>query len=384
MKVAMLVLVQNVALVVGCTPDAQTPTPVRPSPGRASLPASAPDAVLRRGINVGNALDAPSEGAWGVVLSSETFEAIRVAGFDHVRIPVRFSAHAASSAPYTVDEAFFRRVDWAIEEVVSRGMTAIVDLHHYEELMEQPASHAARFLGLWAQIAARYARRPPSVVYELLNEPTKNLMPELWNPLLAEALRVVRAADPERTVIVDSTSWAAAKDLAFLVLPPDARHVLASFHMYQPILFTHQGMPWMPPEFGTTGVVYPGPPEAPLEPAPAAQRVDWVRDWIARYDTAPAAQNPSGPAAVVEQFEMARAFVERTHVAVYMGEFGAGDKADLASRVRWTRAVRHEAERRGIGWAWWHDGGAFKVYDEKARSWIPELRAALVEGVPIP
>jgi endoglucanase len=244
--------------------------------------------------------------------------------------------------------------------------------------MEQPASHARRFVGLWAQIAARYAKRPASVVYELLNEPTHKLTPEVWNPLLAEALRTIRSVDPARTVIVDSTFWAAAKDLAFLNVPPDA-HALASFHMYQPILFTHQGMGWMPPEFGTTGIVYPGPPRTPLEPAAQAQRVDWVRDWIARYDTTPAAQNPCGPSALAEQFDLAKTFVERTHVSVYMGEFGAGDKADMTSRVNWTRAVRQEAERRGIGWAYWDDGGSFKVYDQKTQTWNVDLRRALLE-----
>ena len=62
-----------------------------------------------------------------------------------------------------------------------------------------------------------------------------------------------------------------------------------------------------------------------------------------------------------------------------MGEFGAGDRADLASRVAWTRLVRREAERNGIGWAYWDDGGSFKAYDQKARTWNAELRAALLE-----
>jgi hypothetical protein len=42
---------------------------------------------------------------------------------------------------------------------------------------------------------------------------------------------------------------------------------------------------------------------------------------------------------------------------IYLGEFGAGDTADLASRIAWTRIVRQEAERRGIGWCAWDDSG---------------------------
>jgi endoglucanase len=329
-------------------------------------------------MNAGDALEAPTEGAWGVTLEPAFFDAVRDAGFDHVRIPIRFSGHAGASAPYTIDETFFRRVDWAIDQALSRGMTAIVDLHHYEELMDQPDAHAARFVGLWSQIAARYAARPPRVVFELLNEPTKKLDAERWNRLLLEALRVVRASNPTRTVIVDSVFWAAAKELKNLVLPETDGHLIASFHMYQPILFTHQGMSWMPPEFRTTGVVFPGPPKGPLEPTPDAQRVEWVADWFRRYNGQPAATNPSGPATIAEELGFASAFAERTRLPLYMGEFGAADKGDMTSRVTWTRAVRREAERRGIGWAYWDDGGSFKVYDPKARTWNQDLRDALL------
>ena len=150
--------------------------------------------------------------------------------------------------------------------------------------------------------------------------------------------------------------------------------------MYQPILFTHQGMTsWMPPEYGTVGIVFPGPPKAPVEPVPEAAKVGWVADWLRRYNTLPADTNPGGYAALTAEFEHARAFAERTGLPVYMGEFGAADRADMASRVTWTRAVRKEAERRGFGWAYWDDGGSFKVYDQKTRVWNAELRAALLD-----
>jgi len=332
-------------------------------------------------MNLGNALDGPNEGAWGVVLEPPLFDAIAAAGFDHVRIPIRFSGHADASPPYTIDEAFFRRVDWAIDQALSRGMKAIVDMHHYGELMDQPEAHAARFVALWRQIAARYAGQPASVIYELCNEPSGKLTASRWNALLAEALRAVRAVDPDRTVIVDSAFWASAKDLgATLAVPAKDRKLVGSFHMYQPILFTHQGMTsWMPPEYATVGIVFPGPPRTPVVPAPAAAKVAWVAEWLRKYNTLPAARNPDGYGALTEQLDYAGAFAKRTGLPVYMGEFGAGDKADPESRIAWTCAVRREAERHGIGWAYWDDGGSFKVYDAKARTWNAALRAALLE-----
>src|SRR5947207_511543 len=57
---------------------------------------------LGRGINFGNALEAPSEGEWGMELKAEYFAAVRQAGFDSVRIPVRWSAHAGAAPPYAL------------------------------------------------------------------------------------------------------------------------------------------------------------------------------------------------------------------------------------------------------------------------------------------
>jgi endoglucanase len=338
-----------------------------------------PIAGLKRGINAGNALDAPSEGAWGPALDEAYFDYVAAAGFDHVRIPIRFSAHSLPTAPYTIDATFFARVDWAVDQAQRRGLTAIVDFHYFEELLADPDAQAPRFVGLWQQIAARYRGRPASVILELLNEPTKNMTADKWNVIFAQALAAVRAIDPTRTVIVDSVFWAAAKELPNLVLPAGDPHLIASFHTYQPILFTHQGMPWMTAEYQTPGVVFPGPPATPIVPVAAALKVDWVARWFERYNTLPAAQNPSGPATIQEEFEFARAFTARTGVPTYLGEFGVGSGASPTSRVTWTRMVRQEAERRGIGWCAWDDSGNIKVFDRATKRWEVDIKDALLK-----
>jgi endoglucanase len=66
---------------------------------------------LGRGVNLGNALDAPKEGEWGVTLQEDFFSIIREGGFDTVRLPIKWSAHAETDAPYAIDPAFFARTD---------------------------------------------------------------------------------------------------------------------------------------------------------------------------------------------------------------------------------------------------------------------------------
>ena len=76
-----------------------------------------------RGINLGNALDAPSyEGEWGVTLRTDYFTKIKSAGFNLIRIPVRFYSHALTEYPFTIEEGFLERVDWALNESLSRNI----------------------------------------------------------------------------------------------------------------------------------------------------------------------------------------------------------------------------------------------------------------------
>jgi endoglucanase len=372
---ALFALAVVVVLLAGSTGCESLENPPPSAPPLPRGPLGKPG--LLRGLNLGNALEAPHEGDWGVVLDEADFPRVRAQGFDHVRLPVSFSAHAGMEAPYTIDDAFLRRVDWAIARALSNDLAIIVDMHNYDDLMKHPDANAARFVSLWRQVAERYRGTPEGVCFELLNEPHGDLTAAHWNTMLADALRVVRATNPTRTVIVEGVDWGSAQNLRDTLRIPDDPAVVASFHMYQPILFTHQGARFMNPEFGTTGVRFPGPPATPLKPVDAADAMSWVHEWFDRYNREPSAGNPSGPRTITEQLDMASAFAASHRIPVYMGEFGAIDNADMESRAGWIRMTRQEAEKRGFGWAYWDDGGSFKAYDRQRGAWVPELLAAL-------
>ncbi|HEY0469964.1 MAG TPA: glycoside hydrolase family 5 protein [Polyangiaceae bacterium] len=340
--------------------------------------ASEPIPGFMRGINLGNALDAPQEGAWGVTLEEKHFEMAKAAGLDHIRLPVRFNSHAANEAPYTIESSFFKRVDWALDRAAAHGLSIIIDLHHYEELMKKPAQHADRVVGIWKQVAERYKGRPASVAFELINEPCNELKSALLNPIQQRAIAAIRATNPTRLIIANSYFWAGADYLKELELPADP-NVIASFHDYQPILFTHQGMPFMPGEFQTRGVVFPGPPEAPVTPVEMGQKTDWVSTWFNSYNSQPIATNSNGPNAIFDYFKIVEAYIKSSKRRVYLGEFGVTDNADPQSREEWLRIVRKEAEKRKIGWALWDDGGKFRAMNVTTGTWVAPIHAGLFE-----
>ncbi|MBN2529654.1 MAG: glycoside hydrolase family 5 protein [Deltaproteobacteria bacterium] len=330
-----------------------------------------------KGINIGNALEAPSLGEWGVLVNEKHFIMAKEAGLDHIRLPARFSGNAMKEAPYTIEPQFWELVDDAVNLAVQHGLGIILDLHHYEEMASRPRDHIERFKALWRQIAEHYKDQPKNVAFELINEPCGALTVDILNPLMKETLEIVRQSNPDRIVFIDCYFWANTEWLDDMDVSFFDENTVATFHMYQPILFTHQGAPWMDPEYQVAQVIFPGPPLAPVEITGPALSNAWSADWLNAYNTLEAKDNPSGPKTIWEEFGRATTFVEKTGVPVYMGEFGAIDFADARSRTIFLKIVRKEAQRRGIGWAYWDDGGHNRAMDLMDNVWVKPVADAL-------
>jgi endoglucanase len=310
-------------------------------------PEPAPVAItLHRGVNFGNMLEAPKEGDWGLFVEEEYFDLVKNAGFDFVRLPIKWNAHAGQEAPYTIDPAFFARVDEIINWALQRELTIIVNIHHYEEMMSNPWGNKDRYLGLWTQIAEHYKDYPSNVLFELLNEPNDQLNAQLWNQYLAESLAVVRETNPGRDVVIGPVFWNSYEWVSTLDVPDD-QHLIVTFHYYLPFQFTHQGAEWVGSESqGWLGKTWEG---TDVEKAEIIGHFDSVARWA-----------------------------ERKHVRILLGEFGAYSKAPQDSRVRWTEFVAREAERHGFAWSYWELASGFGVYDRVMHQWRNDLLKALI------
>ena len=361
--------------IVGAIGGCSATTGPAPEPFVPGVPPAAA-AHFTRGINLGNRLEAPNEGDWGGVIQAEDFPFIAARGFDHVRIPIRFSGHASTASPYTIDAAFFSRVDTVLDQAAAANLAVVVDMHAYDELAADAAGQRDRFVALWTQVAARYQNRPDTVAFELFNEPNTQL-DATWNDVMLPAITAIRATNPRRLLIVDSVFWADPTKLSLLTLPDDA-NIMASIHLYEPKLFTFQGQDWIGPVFLTTGVIFPGPPATPIDPVQAAKDAAWANQWFMDYNTKPAATNPSGPATVAAQVALITAYRQAQGRAVYNGEWGPQDGGALDSRVRLVTEVRQQCESAGIGWAIWEDPVNMNLFDSSAGTWLTEIIDALL------
>lgn len=306
---------------------------------------------LGRGINLGNALEAPAEGDWGMVIEENFIQLISDAGFDAVRIPIRWNAHAETSTPYTIEPVFFDRIDEVIGWALERDLLVMINIHHYDELMEHPHQHRDRFLALWEQIAGHYEAYGEELLFEVLNEPHDNLEPELWNEFLNEAIDVIRETNPNRTVVIGTAPWGGFAGLENLIIPENDRNLIVTVHYYNPFQFTHQGAGW------------------------AGDQAD---EWIGTTWTGTEGQL----AAVDEDFNTVQKWAEEHNRPVHLGEFGAYSAAPLESRELWTEYVREAAEERDFSWAYWEFGAGFGVYDREENEWRSGLLRALLPDSP--
>ena len=225
------------------------------------------------------------------------------------------------------------------------GLNVILDLHNYNDVAKDPSAFKARLLAFWKQVGERYKDAPDALLFEILNEPNGKLDGPLWNAWLAEALAVIRATNPARTVVVGPPGWNGFRSLDELVLPEDDRNLIVTVHYYEPFPFTHQGAPWSPETVKLKGVTW---------------------------------GTPEGAAQIEADFAAVQAWSEKHRRPILLGEFGAYEKAPMESRVRWTAHVARTAETLGWAWTYWQFDSDFIVYDIDKDRWVEPILRALV------
>lgn len=305
-----------------------------------ALPAS----PIEHCVNMGNMLEAPNEGEWGVRVQDDYMQIIADAGFDSVRIPIRWSAHADDDAPYTIDPDFMARIHEVVDMATDAGLNAIINIHHYEEMMIEPEANFERLTALWEQIAESFADAPETVLFELLNEPNSALTADIWNEMIPQLIDTIRETNPERLIIFGGDQWNSAFRLENLVLPEDTTNLIVTFHFYEPFHFTHQGAEWVDGSNAWMGTTFGSDADLAL----INNTLDDVVAWG-----------------------------EEHKVPIFLGEWGSYSSANFADRMLYTETVREAVESRGLGWCYWEFASGFGIYNPRTHQ-FNDLYGALM------
>ncbi len=304
--------------------------------------------LIGRGVNIGNALDREVEldDEWSWVVKDEHFQLIKDAGFNSVRLTIRWSTRTMDKPPYTIDPNFLKRVDQAVNSALSRNLAVIINYQNYFEFYRDANGLKPKFLATWEQLAEHYKGYPNTLLFELLNEPQGQIGTGEWNALIRETLAIVRKTNPNRMVVIGPANFNGIAGLRFLSLPEDDRNIILTFHYYEPYHFTHQGTRWTADSNNWIGTKWEG--------------TDAERKTIKK------------------DFGQVASWANARNRPVYLGEFGSYEKADMDSRVRWTKCIADEAVAHGFSFTYWQFTYNMAVYDRQTKTWVKPLLDALI------
>lgn len=302
---------------------------------------------LKRGMNLGNALEAPEEGAWGYTIEEEDLKKIKDAGFDYVRVPIKWSAHTSSKAPYQIDKAFMNRVTEVVNWAYKYKLKVLINVHHFDEIMYEPQKYAAKLDSMWNQIATSFSKFDNNLYFEILNEPKENMDVKTLNTTYERVIKIIRKISPTRKIALGGIMWSNFASTETTYVPSGDKNIILLFNYYNPFEFTHQGASW-------------------VDGASAWEGMKWLgtEEEMAR---------------IRKEFDFATEQARIKGVDLMIGEFGAYSDADMKSRARWTDFVAREAEKRNIAWTYWEFCSSFGAYDNYSKEWRKPLLEALIK-----
>lgn len=317
---------------------------------------------MKVGWNLGNTLESQGgETNWGnPVTKKKMIDTLKAAGFNTLRIPVRWDEHYIDDN-YTIDPEYMSRVETVVNYALANDMYAIVNIHHnglQSKVNEESKDQVKNELdAIWTQVATNFKDYGDQLVFETINEPrngedwvgndTLYRITNEYNEVALSAIRQTGGNNETRLVMIPTyTAGAEYSKLLGLNLPEDD-HIAVSIHAYAPYNFALNIAPGSQSTFGEADKAY-----------------------------------------IDKLFKLLnKTFVEKG-IPVVVGEFGAVDKDNLEDRVEYTYYYAQAAGLYEIPCCWWDNGSftygageALGIFNRRTLTFVyPEILNALMEG----
>jgi len=297
---------------------------------------------MQRCVNMGNSFDAPRDEPWGKPVNPDHFAMIKEKGFDTVRIPVRWSDY--TDKDHRIESSFMDSVTKIVDAALAENLNVILNIHHFEAIMDNPKDGTKKLVAMWEQIAPNFANRSDSLWFEVINEPNNKLKGDLMRKAQALSVRSIRKSNPSRIIILGGEDWSGIRTLETNLVPPDA-NIVYTYHYYDPFDFTHQKAPWVGKD---------GPTK--------------TKNWGSEEDYDELRRS----------IKTAQKFERDVKRPVFVGEFGAYEIIDNAERVQYVGDARKAFESAQIPWCLWSFSNTFALYDDDKGGWDEKMLAALI------
>ena len=265
--------------------------------------------------------------------TAEDLAVLRSWGANLAEIPV--SNVSAPTPPYAFQPQNLEKLERAVQAAEQAHLYVALtcregpgrpDFNRSQEIWKDAAAQEA-YAKMWREVALHYRGRASIVGYDLMCEPHPDQEANQplgdWNTLAAKISAGIREIDPQTPILVNSIGWAYPQSFEQL-RPTGDRRTVYVVHFYDPHYYTHQKP--------ADQVAYPGF-RLP------GKSVIWDKTTLEA------------------RFAPVRAFQQKYHVPIFVGEFGCARYAPGA--VEWMRDQMDLYERYGWSWAYW----AFREWD---------------------
>jgi len=261
-------------------------------------------------------------------------------GFDFVRLPTDYRCWTDAKDPKKLDEKILKEIDQAVEWGKQYKVHINLNLHRAPgycvnppaeplNLWESPEA-LEQFCFQWRHFSERYKGiSPEQVSFNLVNEPG-NITVESYGRVVRETVKVIRAVDPNRLILIDGLKWGRDPVISLADL-----NVARSTHNYDPMRLTHYKASWV-----SGSDKWP----EPTWPLKENDRV-WDKERLREEMVKP-----------WKEIEAKGAFV-------HVGEWGAFNQTPHAVVLAWMTDLLALWKETGWGWALWNLRGSFGVVD---------------------
>jgi len=305
------------------------------------------------------------DASWSNPIQDEYFQIIKDAGFNSVRIPVRWQTNS-DPVTHKVNPDRLAGVKEDVQLAIDAGLAVIVSFHWYYEINffaanaskfpELYAAEKEHFAAIWTEVATAFKDFPDTMlVWDILNEPTMS-SPAALNDVMMTGYNAIRSVDPNKTIMFEAYGSAKFMSLKALELPQDG-NIIYSGHYYEPYEYSHQGH----------NSLYACKGDAAYSST--------AFDDIPRYVSEAMDLYPD---------------VNGKPIPMNMGEFGISGgpgspciKKGLAApseekKALWAQKAIENAEAYGMSWTYWGfvGVGGFEAYDKANNTWYSGFPAA--------
>jgi endoglucanase len=166
-------------------------------------------------------------------------------------LPVTWAYHFDTDSPsWTVNATWMNRVETVVDEVLQRGLYAVLNVHHDSWIWADVSASGAnltmieeKFSALWTQIAAKFKCKSSKLIFEAINEPPGSSAADgaelnKLNGLFLNAVASSGGYNPKRVVSLSGLSMDSYKTEQFFEAPVNTTQPWGlQFHYYSPYDF---------------------------------------------------------------------------------------------------------------------------------------------------